>query len=276
MAFQMTKVLLLSLLLCLVACSSKEKKVKSQQAALYYGAGTQALMSREYTEALTNLMKANELAPDDSNILTNLAMAYYFKGQKDLALTSLNAAIKANKDNSDAKVNLASLYYEMGRIDEAEKLYKLVLKDLTYDKQARTYYNLALIELEAKKNHREAQNYLALAIKEDPNYCAAHMKLGLIQYDRRQFKQALATFKEGTLGTCYDLPAPHYYQALSLTELGRFPEAKRKFEEVSQRFRSDVYAVKARTKLVELQEYMSRQQTTELRAPRKVFETPAF
>lgn len=276
MPFKATKMVMLSLLLVLVSCASKEKAIKSKQANLYFSAGTQSLMEQDYTNALTNLLKANELEPESSEILTNLAMAYYFKGQTDLAERNLQAALKINPANSDAKINLASMYFQNGKINDAERLYKSVLKDLTYDKQARTYYNLGLIELEARKNPQSAKNYLQLAIKEDVNYCAAHMKLGMIYYNHREFNQALTTFKDATLGTCYDSPAPHYYQALTLTELRRFDDAIMKYHEINEKFRTDVYAVKARSKLIELKETQLKYSTTESRAPRKVLESPEF
>lgn len=276
MPVKVTKLVLLSLLCLLVACASKEQSVKSKQAGLYFGAGTQALMEQDYTNALTNLMKAHELEPGNSDIITNLAMAYYFKGESDLAETYLMQALKLDKNNSDAKVNLATLYYQKGRINEAEKLYKLVLKDLTYEKQARTFYNLALLELETRKNVSAAKGYLLKAVKEDSNYCAAHMKLGMIYYQGREFTQALATFKDAVQGTCYEAPAPHFYQAMTLTELRRYAEARVKFIEIADRFRNDVYAVKARSKLVELKEHETNFTTSESRAPRKVFESPEF
>lgn len=276
MPFQSTKLALLSLLLFAVSCASNEQKVRAKQADLYFGAGTQGLMEQDYTTALTNLLKAHELDPESSEILTNLGMAYFFKGQRDLAVKSLKDALKLKETNSDAKVNLASIYYQEGRINEAEALYKQVVGDLTYDKQARTYYNLALIELEARRNAQAAEKYLLLSIKEDINYCPSHLKLGMIQQERRMLQTALKTFKDATLGTCYDSPAPHYFQALTLAQLGRADEARMKFEEVINRFRSDAYAVKARAKVVELNEIRNNYHSIESRTPRKVLESPEF
>jgi Tfp pilus assembly protein PilF len=269
--------LLLSLLLALVSCASnKDNELKIKQASLYFGAGTQALMERQYTEALANLLKANELQPENTEILTNLAMAYYFKGEKTEAITNLKQALKVDPKNSDAKVNLASMYFEDNRIAEAEGLYKEVLRNLTYDKQARTYYNLGLIELEKKNDSKAAEKYFRLSLKEDVNYCPSHLKLGMIQYDRRHFNQALATFREATMGTCFESPAPHYYQGLTLIELRRFEDARMKFEEISNRFHTDIFAVKARTKIVELKELEGNGHALQSQAPGKVLKSPEF
>ncbi|WP_408097939.1 tetratricopeptide repeat protein [Peredibacter sp. HCB2-198] len=263
-------------LFVLASCASKQTKLQQKQAEIYFGAGTQSLMDRQYTEALKNLIKANELNPDNTEILNNLGMAYYFKGEKDLAVKTLNAALEASDRNSDARVNLASIFYKDGEVEKAETIYKQVLKDLTYDKQARTYYNLGIIELQNRRNIVGAENYFKKAIKEDDNYCPAYYQLGLVQYQRRQFNSALTNFKEASMGTCYDLPAPHYYQALTLIELRRYDEARIKLDDVDTRFPKTTFAVKARSKAIELNEIESRNKSTEAHASRKVLESPDF
>jgi Flp pilus assembly protein TadD len=267
---------LLSLAL-LAGCSSKERSTKSKQAALYYGAGTQALMAQDYTQALTSLLKANELDPGNTEILTNLGMAYYFKGDRDLAVQHLHQALKVSDKNSDARMNLASIKLGEGKVADAETLYKQVLKDLTYDKQARTYYNLALIEIDHRRNVAAGEKYLELSLKEDQNYCPASLKLGMLSYSRRQFNTALKNFRDATLGTCYESPAPHFQQALTLVELRRLDEARAKFDEITTRFPKTVFAVKARNKLIELRELESSPLAElEARAPRKVLQSPEF
>ena len=256
----------------LVACASKQDKINKKQSELHFGAGTQALLNRDYNSALTNLMKANKLRPGQPDVLVNLAMAYYFKGHKDLAIRSLNEALKIEPKHSDALVNLASIHYERNNINESEKLYKRVLENLTYDKQARTYFNLALIESEKKKNFSAAEKYLELSIKENANYCPAHLKLGVIKYQQRRFKDALSAFKGAVSGTCYEDPQPHYYLGLTLERLGRFGEARMKYEEIINRFPSAPITANARTKVIELKDHSpelktSSNQSTRLNSP---------
>src|SRR5665647_1123166 len=219
-------------LLILSSCASKKDSLNQKQANLYFGAGTQSLIDQKYTDALASLLKANELDPDNSQILNNLGMAYYFKGERDLAVTNLNQALKIDEKNSDARVNLASIYYKDGNYDQAEKIYKVVLQDLTYDKQARTLYNLGVMQLQVRKNMASAENYFLKSIKEDENYCPSHFQMGIIHYKQGSFNKALRNFKNASLGTCYESPASHYYQALTLTELHRYEDAHLKFAEI--------------------------------------------
>lgn len=237
--------------------------------------GTQNLVSKEYTEALKNLLEANKLDPDNTNILNNLAMAYYFKGEKDLAIKTLNRSLKIDKDNSDARINLATIHYKDKNYVEAERLYKKVLTHLTYDKQARTYFNLGILELQIKQNTVSAENYLKKSIGEDDNYCPAYFQLGLLQFGRRQMNSALKNFKEAGMGTCFELPAPHFYQALTLIEMKRYDEARAKLEEIDTRFKDSSFAARARTKAIELRDIENRK-SPEAHASRNVFESPDF
>lgn len=267
-------VLLLGILV--LACSSTEAKKKQQQSELYFGAGTQSLMSQDYTDALTNLIKADKLDPNNAGILTNLAMAYYFKGERDLAVKTLKKSIEINSDNSDAKINLATIYYKDGNVSKAESMYKEVLKDLTYDKQARTFYNLGTIELQ-KQRISSAENYFNKSVKEESNYCPSYYQLGLINYNRKQFHTAYKNFKEATMGVCYESsPAAHYYQGLSLTQMRRFNEARMKFDEIDAKFKNSEYAGFARSKMMELNEIEKNIPAAESHATRNVLESPEF
>lgn len=271
----MVLVLLLATML-LSSCSSRSKEVSNKQAALYFGSGTNSLINGHYTEALTALLKANNLEPENSNILTNLGMAYYFKGERETAVKFLNKALEFDKDNSDAKLNLASIYYNDGEIDKAEKYYKLVLKDLTYDKQARTHYNLGMLELQKRNNLVAAENYFKKAILEDDNYCAAYLQLGQIQFKRKQFRTSLKNFRESTMGTCVNSEAGHYYQGLAYIELNDFLDARLKFEEVITKFGKTAYGAKARAKSLEMNDIESRFNAKQTHASRKLLESPNF
>jgi type IV pilus assembly protein PilF len=268
-------ILALAFLLFLASCASKKNDLTTKQANLYFGAGTQSLVDRQYTEALRNLLEANRLTPDRAEIINNLGMAYYFKGEKDLAVKHLNRSLELDNKNSDARLNLATIHLEMGDHKKAEALYREVMKDLTYEKQARTYYNLGLIELRFKKNVVGAENFFKKSINEDDNYCPAYFQLGYIQYKRRQFNSALKNFKEASLGTCYESPAPHYYQAMSYIELRRFDDARVKLNEIDTRFKKSAYATKSRAKMLEIDELESNH-SFEAHASRKMLESPEF
>jgi type IV pilus assembly protein PilF len=267
--------LMLGLMFVVLACSSTASKKKLNQSKIYFGAGTQSLMSQDYTDALANLMKANELDPENPGIITNLAMAYYFKGERNMAIKLLKKSIDLKEDNSDAKLNLASIYFHDGDLKSAEKFYKLVLKDLTYDKQARTLYNLGILE-NRKNNQVAAMNYFKKSIKEDSSYCPSYYQIGLIKYQQKQYSASLSNFRDAAMGTCMESAGAHYYQGLSLLGLKRYMEAQMKFDEIDARFKTSEFAAKARKKMTELVEIQKNDRTEEVHASRKVLESPDF
>lgn len=267
--------LLTGIILVLVSCSSTNKK-NEQRAQIFFGAGTQALIEQNYTIALANLIKANELMPENSEIITNLAMAYYFKGEEDIAIKHLKHVMKIDSGNADAKVNLGSIYYKNGNYAAAEKMYKEVLKHLTYDKQARTFYNLGVLELEKKKNITTAEAYFNKSIKEDENYCPAYFQLGLINMNRQQYNTALKNFRNSTMGTCVENASAHYNQALAMIHLKQFTQARIKLDEIENKFKNTVFAVKAKSKILELNELELHNTSSEQHAAGKLLENNEF
>jgi type IV pilus assembly protein PilF len=273
------KYFILAMLFLTLSCASrKDADSMSKEAALHFGAGTQSLMNKHYTDALTSLLEANRLYPNSSEILNNLAMAYYFKGEKDFAVKTLEKSIKLNPENSDARINLASIYLKDNNVDKAEEMYEKILRNLTYDKQARTYYNLGLIQFENRKNLVKAEEYFQKSINEDENFCPSWHYLGVLKYKKGKYIDALKNFRESTMGTCQSNPVSYYYQALTMVELRRYDEARMKFDEVENRFPNSIYSEKSRGKIQELNHIERQKSTSEFQVSGsgKVLDTPEF
>ncbi len=269
------KFLILSLFSFLAACASKKETVMNKKAELYYTSGTQSLVDKRYTEALQFLIKARDISPEDPKILNNLGMAYYLKGHRDLAIKTIEHAIQLDEKNTDAKSNLAAIALKENDYDYAEKLLNQVLKDLVYDKQTITYYNLGIIAL--KKNEpSKAKELFEKSIAEDSNYCPSHFRLGVFAYQSRKFKKALESFKDASMGVCYQDPAPTYYQAITLIELGKFDDARIKLNEVDNRFPRSEYAAKSRMKLMNITSLENKYNNPTFQANGSKMESPEF
>jgi Tfp pilus assembly protein PilF len=245
---------LLAMLVVVTSCSSTNTTTQTKQereAAIYYGQGTSDLMNKNYTQALGHLMRAVEHAPKNPEYHNNLGMAYYFKGEKEMARQHIKRALELDKKNTDARINLASLAFENGDLNEAEKLYLQALKDLAYEKHARTYYNLALIELRRRNNQRALAN-LDRSIKEEESYCPAWFQKGMLDYQARRFKPALENFRRAGMGACAQEPAPIYWQAVTMIEMGEYLNARLKLDKVITEFSSGHYGTMAQQKISEL------------------------
>ena len=232
-------VMLLSLgLFIFASCGSQQNADNSPEEAkadLYYSNGTANLMNGNYTEALDKLLEANALRPNDSKVLNNLGMAYYFKNDVKQALKNITRAIEIDPKNSDARVNLASIYFQRGNLAEARNQYEIVSKDLIYKSQFRTYYNLGLLAL--KENKRDqARNYFHKSVKEREDYCPANYQLGLLERSQYNFASALDWFRKAQLTTCVTLPEPHLGEAQTLIELREYAKARIKLNYMMEKF----------------------------------------
>ncbi|MDC1175334.1 tetratricopeptide repeat protein [Bacteriovoracaceae bacterium] len=235
------------------------KSVEDKKADIYYGHGTDMLIQKDYTTALMHLQNAEKFRPDDTKILNNLGMAYYFKKDIENAIKYLKKAIDEDSKNSDARNNLASVYVNQGRLGEALEQYKRILNNLVYQHQYRTHYNMALV-YQSKGDIDRAILELQKSVKINAEYCPAYYQLGIISTKQRQYKKSLDFFKKSTLGTCVNNPAPHYQQAISLLELNLHQQALIKLKEIIEQFPTSRYSILATRKLrvIEIERLKSR------------------
>jgi Tfp pilus assembly protein PilF len=242
-------------LILLTACSTnsvnQDPSPSEKKAVVYYDQGTSELVEKNYQMALTNLLKAKDLDPNDSKIRTNLGMAYYFREQPEFAINELKEAISIDKKNTDAKMNLATIYMERNKLKEAKKLYEEVLTDLTYVALHRVHYNLAILNLKIG-DRKSAFEELYKSIKEKEDYCLAHYKLGELYNEEYKYKEALNSFKDSSKGSCVNNPEPHLAMANVLIHLNKKAEAKIKLEYVIEKFNKTNLKIIAERKLKDL------------------------
>ncbi len=235
------------------ASRSLNNSPEEKKAEIYYDKGTANLVSQNYTSAIDDLIKAFQFNPKSSKINNNLGMAYLFKGNQEKAFSHIQMAIELDSSNTDARSNLASLYFTKKEYEKAEKIYLDILKDLAYQTHYRTYYNLGLLSLK-KNDENKAEQYFDLAIKENSSYCPAHFQKGMIVFNKGFYSKALEVFKEGSLGTCYSEPAPHYQMALTYIELRRYDDARDKLEFITTQFTKSKYATLAQIRFSRIKE----------------------
>lgn len=241
-------------LLLVFGCAGNAKKELSpaeKKAKLYYNQGTRDLVTKDYTKALTNLLEAASMDPDNSDIHNNLGMAYYFKKSSSRAMAHIKKAIQLDPKNTDAKLNLATIYMAEGSLSQAEGLYRQILEDLTYQGQQRTHYNLGVIEL-GRKNPLAASSQFNKALEIDPNYCPAHFKLAEISYKNGNYTKALDRYKDAGMGTCTNSPEPLHGQIETLVQLGRYPAALERLKEMQERFAMTKYETYARRTIMKV------------------------
>ncbi len=232
------------LFLFLFACTSaKKEKINDKLALVHYSEGTQQLVQRNYSKALSSLIKAHEIQPTNSKILNNLGMAFYFRKKKDQALKYLNLAVKHNPENFDALNNLASIYVKMGQLQKAKRVYLSIAKNLKYESQFRTYYNLGVIEL-AENNKKKAVEHFKESIEIYTYFCPSLIALGKLSLEKNSNSEALDYFSKSTMGQCHKYPAPHYYRGLTLYKLKDYKNSKKSFLYLKENFQDSSFLKK--------------------------------
>lgn len=263
--------------LFLASCASNADRpltTEEKKAEAYYSRGTTDLVNKDYTKALSHLLKAKEYDPKDSKTRNNLGMAYFFRNQLPLAEQELKEATELDSKNSDARLNLGSLYLSQNRLKEARVQFEKVELDLVFPNQFRNYYNLAILSLK-EGDRRMSFEYLSKSIKEKNDYCAAHYKLGELHAEEYRFKQALEAFRESGKGTCVNEPAPHYQQALALVNMNKPLEAKRKFQEIAEKFSKTRFAALASAQIQKINNSNDNQPTTRATQTEVIKDTPS-
>ena len=262
-----SKISLLFIAIFIYGCASSNKppvkSVADKKADLYYSHGTQMLVDKDYTSALMHLQNAYKFRSDDTKILNNLGMAYYFKNDIESAIKYLKMAIDEDEDNSDARNNLASIFVNKKRYTEAMEQYQKIKKNLIYKHQYRTHYNIALI-YKLRGNTDAAVSELQKSVQIRKDYCPAFYQLGVIATKQRRFRKSIDFFKKSTLGSCVNNPAPHYQQALSLLELDLQEQAFLKLKEVIEQFPTSRYSILATRKLRAVQVEQLRSQNRKM------------
>ena len=95
---------------------------------------------RDYTNAISFLMKAKELAPYDKNLSLDIADVYMEASDTKKARNLLESLLEDNEDDAEVLYNLGMTYYKDGNQGKAEKYFEKAfkidpsLKSLRYSK----------------------------------------------------------------------------------------------------------------------------------------------
>ncbi|MDH5479292.1 MAG: tetratricopeptide repeat protein, partial [Nitrosomonas sp.] len=181
-------------------------------------------------DALTPLLRAAELSPNDAEIHNNLGITYKVLEQTDKAESSCRRALQIKPDLAEAHNTLGIILYTCNRFDEAEASYREALK-LKPD-YACAYNNLSntLQEL-SRLEEAEAYSYQALKIK--PDYAAAYLTLGNISQHNGRPDEAEIRYRKA-LEIEPDYAAAHNNLSTTLHDLGRLDEAEAGFHQALQ------------------------------------------
>lgn len=254
---QIFQIFLLCSVIFLSGCSSTEKSNDEKTGEVYYTYGTRELVRKNYSEALQHFLKAEKLIPDSAKLHDNMGMTYYFKKRYDLAMKYLKKAHELDPEAPGIQNNIASLYFVLGKYSEAEKIYHKILKNLVYESQFRTYFNLGLINLRQGKLSK-AEEFFKLSVKDKEDHCPAHFQLGKLAERNERYQIALEHYNDASKGACVSNAAPQIKQVEMYLKLRKYPQAKEKIIEVQGLFSEQKNLLQKTSELLNRTEYLLR------------------
>ncbi len=239
------KIILIMLLSLLTACASARKADKAR-AMLHMQMGTGYLQQGQYPQAMSELMKAEQLDPTNPQILNNLGLAYYVRGKTKQAEAKFRAAIKAERNFSDAKNNLARALLDQGRANEALKFLTEVEGDLTYQFSDKTYANLGMAHFNLG-NYQKAESYLLRSLEIRRQNCVTAHYYGRTLLELKRMEQSAQVLDQAVeYCRAARFEEPLYFSAMSYFSLGEKEKTKARLEELLKDYPKSKYVAKAK------------------------------
>ena len=219
-----------------------------KRASLYFQIGNDLLEQKNYPDALTNLLEADKLDPENPYIMNSLGMLYFAREKYDLAANYIQRAIKADPKYTDARSNLGRIYIAQGKYERAIAETKRALKDLTYNQPEKAHTNLGLAYFR-KNNFKDAREQFLQALKLNKDYCPAYNHYGKTLMKLKQFDDASGVFDRG-IKVCQHSPEEvHYLSGLSYYQRGKKDMALIRLKEVAKLYPGSEYSEKSRSLL---------------------------
>lgn len=235
---------MLLLVALLVSGCSSAGKPKIDIAQSHYKMAQSNMATKDYTSALSEMLQAVQMKPDDPDYQTTLAMIYFEKQAYPQSEQHYKKALQLRPNDPIVENNLAALYMNMQRWDEAAALFRKVADNLLF-----RYKTRALIGMGVALSHGGKPMQAVLAYNEVlqnfPDDTTALFMLGQTYYDMGKFELAQQRLTKVLklmpadssarllLGQCY-------------MQLGQLEAAAAEFREVANREDGSGLAIQAR------------------------------
>jgi Tfp pilus assembly protein PilF len=229
----------------LTGCSSLHKEDK-ERAALHLQIGTGYLGQGMYPQAMTELLKAEQMDPKNPLILNNLGLAFYVRGKFKQAESKFRAAVSSDRKYSDAKNNLARVLIEQKNLNEALKWLKEVEGDLTYAYPDKTFANFGMAYFDLGQ-FKKAEEYLLRSLEIRRQNCVTSNYYGRTLLELKRLEQS-AQVLDQAVEFCRQshFEEPLYFSAMSYYSLGEKEKTRARLEELLKDYPKSKYVAKAK------------------------------
>ena len=184
----------LFLIIFFILSCAGDAQLRRKQAEASRRLGEAYFKDQNYTYALRELLKAEELYSDNHLLQNDLGIAYKMKGEAELAIRHFKKALKLKPDFEPARNNLGAAYFDKKDWDAAIACYKEVAGNLLYATPHYPLYNLGRAYYE-KKAYKLSEKYYLEALDMAPKYVPALQGLGQTYIAMGKISEAVAALE---------------------------------------------------------------------------------
>jgi type IV pilus assembly protein PilF len=189
-----TWVVSLLLIFTIFSCAANLEKRK-QQSRVTRELGEAYMREGNYTDALKEFLKSEELYPKDYLLQNDLGLVYMAKQSYENAKKHFNKAIQIKPEYAAAKNNLGTVYLAAKEWDAAIDVFEELLGDLLYATPHYPLSNLGLAYYH-KNAYRRAESYYAKALEIEPNFVLALRGIGKTYLALNDTSAAISSFEK--------------------------------------------------------------------------------
>lgn len=156
-------------------------------------------------------------------------LSEFGEGRYDTADALFGAALAANPGDAEASYYLGQSRLRLQKFEEAEGVFRKMLE--TDTSSGRAWLGLGMIQYN-RKQYNEALISLAAAEKASPNDPLVYYYQGLIYHEQEEFEKSQPRFLRAMTLSPDLAPSAHYFSGVAFYRRGIFDEARTEFEAV--------------------------------------------
>ena len=207
--------------------------------------GSELLLHRTYEPAIDVFTWAVQRYPNSPRLSIGLGMALYSRGKYDDAVKALLRAADLDPSDRRCYVFLSKAYDSSpNQADDVIQRFRRYAELQPNNALAIYYYAMSLWKgkraEDSTSNLQEVESLLLKSIALDPKLAEAHLQLGNLYADRREYTKSIPEY-ESALKLNPDLPDAHYRLGQDYVHTGQKDKAQGEFD-VYQRLRAQQLA----------------------------------
>ena len=185
-------------------------------------------------EALQEVKRATELAPNDADAFYYLGRLHFSTDKFAAALSDFQRALELDPSSARTENQLGQTYEALGQWQDAERAYlKAIEIERSQAKKSEwPYFNVGVLYLNTRRE-LEAVAYLQEALRRNPSWAQGKVKLAAALASCEKIQQALALLEGAVESEPLNAEA-HYRLALLLTKTGKTEKAQQHFDTFEQ------------------------------------------